>query len=213
MKKHILPLLIILISIVASIWVYPQLPDQIPTHWGVNGEVNDYSSKQSAVWMGPAIMVIIYAALTLMPKIDPKRANYPRFASSLYLVNTLLMLVFLGIQAVVISQWLGYEYNMTRFVPGLVGIIYLILGNYLPRYQQNHYFGIKTPWTLTNPEVWRKTHLFAGRVFVSTGVLLLLSLLLPTAWMVSILLILIIGSALLILGSSYYFFKKQGNVH
>ncbi|TCP53284.1 putative membrane protein [Tumebacillus sp. BK434] len=212
MKKHILPFLIILISIGASIWVYPQLPDQIPTHWGVNGEPDDYSSKLTGIWLAPVLMIIVYAVLQLMPKIDPKRANYPRFASSLYLVNNLLMLFFLGIQAVVISNWLGYDFNIARFVPGLIGLLFLLLGNYMPRFQQNYYFGIKTPWTLSSPEVWRKTHIFAGRVFVITGALLLLSLFLPAAWMFPFLLILVLGSSLLILVSSYYFHKKQGNV-
>ncbi|ASS76124.1 hypothetical protein CIG75_14925 [Tumebacillus algifaecis] len=213
MKKHILPLLFIVISIAASIWVYPQLPDQVPTHWGPSGEVDDYSSKSSAVWFSPILMILIYALLVFMPRIDPKRANYQRFSSTLTLVNTLLMLIFLGIQGAVISQWLGYDFNMSLFAPLLVGVLFLVLGNYMPRFQQNYAFGVRTPWTLANEEVWRKTHHFAGRAFVICGVLLLLSLLLPSSWHFPALLILVLGSTLLIIASSYYFYKNQGDVH
>ncbi len=212
MKKHFLPLLIILATLGIGLWAYPQLPDIVPSHWGPDGEIDGYSNKNTILWIMPGIMLLIYLLLLFLPKIDPNRASQPRNQKVLVLINTLVMVILLGIHCLIISEWLGFGFDMSKLAPVIVGAIFLVIGNFMPRVQHNYFVGIRTPWTLANEEVWRKTHLFSGRVFVVTGLLLLLSLLLPSSWQLYSLLTLIIGSTLVILGSSYYFYKQLDSV-
>ncbi|MFD2172155.1 SdpI family protein [Tumebacillus lipolyticus] len=212
MKKHFLPLLIILATFGIGLWAYPQLPDIVPSHWGPDGEIDGYSNKNTILWIMPGIMLLIYLLLLFLPKIDPNRASQPRNQKVLVLINTLVMVILLGIHCLIISEWLGFGFDMSKLAPVIVGAIFLVIGNFMPRVQHNYFVGIRTPWTLANEEVWRKTHLFSGRVFVVTGLLLLLSLLLPSSWQLYSLLTLIIGSTLVILGSSYYFYKQLDSV-
>lgn len=173
MKKHLFPIAIIALTIVVWAIAYPKLPAEVPTHWGFNGEVNGYSSKLNAMLTQIGIMVLLYFSVTFLPKIDPRRKNYKYFSSSYTMIYNSLLVLFFGLNLFVILYALGYDIPMSSFGTVFVGIIFIVLGNILQRVRSNFFLGLRTPWTLSNDEVWRKTHRMGGRLFFVSGIILL----------------------------------------
>ncbi|RXZ00481.1 SdpI family protein [Fictibacillus sp. S7] len=211
MKKHVFPILIILAA--AAIWLvfYSQLPSQLPIHWGPNGEVDGYAAKFSAMAMSLGLLIFVYLSLYSLPKIDPKRENYKKFSRSYSAINYCLMALFFVINLMIIGSGLGYSPSMKLIMPIILGCLFIILGNYMQQVKQNWFFGIKTPWTLSDEEVWKKTHRFSAKLFFATGIIIILSLLAPSEWRSYLIFPVIVVSSLLSIASSYYFFKKNQN--
>lgn len=158
-------------NIVAYVALLPSMPDQMPSHWGLDG-VDEWSSKENSIALAvmPAILLIV---LFIVPRIDPKRRNFDRFAG---IYRTFAAVITLFMMAV---SWMGpltvWGYLSTKgtllntLLFGFFGVLFIGLGNYLPRIKPNFTFGIRTPWTLASEEVWRRTHRAAGPVFVIAG--------------------------------------------
>ena len=76
MKKiHIVILVIILLSFGIATYFYPQMPDQMASHWNMAGEVDDYMSKRWGLYLMPSITVLMYLMFLVIPKIDPLKKN------------------------------------------------------------------------------------------------------------------------------------------
>jgi uncharacterized membrane protein len=170
-----------LVVLAGGLWAYPHLPPRVPTHWNFRGEVDGYSSRFAATFILPIVMVGLAALFQVLPKIDPRRSNYAKFSDTYWLiVNGIL--IFLGlVHALVIANGLGAPVSMGRVLPIGVGFLMMVVGNFLGRIQPNWFIGIRTPWTLSSDEIWRKTHRLGGRVFVAGGFLFMLCALLPGA--------------------------------
>lgn len=158
-------------NIVAYVALLPSMPDQMPSHWGLDG-VDEWSSKENSIALAvmPAILLIV---LFIVPRIDPKRRNFDRFAG---IYRTFAAVITLFMMAV---SWMGpltvWGYLSTNgtllntLLFGFFGVLFIGLGNYLPRIKPNFTFGIRTPWTLASEEVWRRTHRASGPAFVIAG--------------------------------------------
>ncbi|WP_147534156.1 SdpI family protein [Bacillus marasmi] len=175
MKKHIFPISIIALTIIVWAIAYPKLPAEVPTHWGFNGEVNGYSSKLNAMLTQIGIMALLYFSVAFLPKIDPRRKNYKYFSSSYQMMYNALLVVFFGLNVFVIFYALGYDIPMSSLGTVFIGIIFIVLGNVMQRVRSNFFIGLRTPWALSNEEVWRKTHRFGGKLFFVSGIILLLA--------------------------------------
>ncbi len=129
----------IFIGIVLSIaaYLYPSLPEQIPTHWNLAGEVDDYTPKPWGVLILPLAAIFVLVVTKLIPVISPKGFRTDQFTG--------------------------------------VGILFIILGNYLGKVRKNFFLGIRTPWTLASDEVWNRTHRLGARIFVLIGFFLFLN--------------------------------------
>lgn len=207
---RILAVVIVLICFGIGVWAYPQLPDRVPSHWNAAGEVNGYTSQAGGAFLLPGILAAVLILLYLIPRIDPKRSNF-RLMGKVYWLVVFVVSLFLGlIYTGTILNALGLVHS--RFVPlsahGGVGILFIVLGNYLPKIKYNYMFGIRTPWTLASEEVWYKTHRALGPLWVVLGIAFLFAGFLPAAWTapftMSLVLILALGS----MGYSYVVFRK-----
>ena len=159
--------------LIAAMWafalaVYPRLPDRVPTHWNLRGEADGWGGP-GAAFLFPAIATGTVLLMMLLPRIDPRRANWEKFRGELRLFVTVLVLVFAWIQAVALGAALGWNVDTGRAVMGGVGVLLAVIGNYLPRIRSNWFLGIRTPWTLSSERVWRDTHRIGGRAFVLGG--------------------------------------------
>lgn len=164
-------------NIVAYVALLPSMPDQMPSHWGLDG-VDEWSSKENSIALAvmPAILLIV---LFIVPRIDPKRRNFDRFTG---IYRTFAAVITLFMMAV---SWMGpltvWGYLSTKgtllntLLFGFFGVLLIGLGNYLPRIKPNFTFGIRTPWTLASEEVWRRTHRASGPAFVIAGMATLVS--------------------------------------
>ncbi|EEB35355.1 hypothetical protein ANHYDRO_01867 [Anaerococcus hydrogenalis DSM 7454] len=149
------------------------MPETIPTHWGFNNEIDDYSTKFSAFIKTPIFLILINIFSCFMLDNDPKNINKNKLiiligkaTVPLVLLITFMISVFYG---------LGKEINVMVIVSLFVGFLLIIIGNYLPKTKRNYTVGIKLPWTLNSDENWRKTHRLGGYTFILGGLIFLLS--------------------------------------
>ena len=170
-KKELPIILIIVLMFAASIYFYPQLPDKIPTHWNFKGEIDGYSGKLSGAFLMPVMNIIMYGLFIFMPAIDPKKENYKLFESTYIYFRYLFHIFFLGIHGLIIAAALGYNVDTGRLVTLAVSLLLMLMGNVMGRLKHNYFVGIKTPWTLADEEVWRKTHRLGAILWTAGGLM------------------------------------------
>ena len=176
MLKKKLPLLlitscVILIPLLAGVFLWDLLPDKIAIHWNTEGVADSFGSKTLAVFGLPAFLLGIHWLCTLATFADPKRKNVD--GKPLTLVLWLCPVLSLLVGTVVYMTALGYNLRVEIIVPMVLGILFIVIGNYLPKCRQNYTVGIKVPWTLHDTENWNKTHRFAGILWVIGGIVIL----------------------------------------
>lgn len=182
MRKWI-PLLIVAAAFIATAAVYPDLPDRIPVHWNMQGEVDRWSGRRiSGALMMPLIIVLLWALMRWLPYIDPRRDNYAKFSTAFEAIMITLMLFMLLLHGMMLRAALGYPVAVERVIPVAIGILFIVMGNLMPRARPNWFFGIRTPWTLSSDRVWERSHRFGGRLFVIGGLLLAAAGLAGVSW-------------------------------
>ena len=197
------------------LWALPAMPDTVPTHWGADGVADGWGDKGSTVFTGAAMPLLVLALLFAVPFLDPRGASFNRF-KGIYQGFSAAFTVFM-----VAMGWLtpatalglvpegGLTVSLLSF--GFMGLLLVGLGIAMPRIEPNYTFGVRIPWTLADPENWRRTHRFAGPVFVVMGaamvVLAIFSPSLPDATMVIALLVVLLGGVALIALYSFLLWK------
>lgn len=166
-----MPYLIVAAAFAASLIQYSQLPERMPTHWGPNGEMNGQSSRAWGAFVMPVVLLLMALLMKWLPRIDPRRANYPKFAGTFEGIFIAIMLLILGMHIAILAAARGFPVHFERIVPIGIGVLFIVLGNLLPRARPNWFVGVRTPWTLSSDRVWEKTHRLAGYVFVAAGFL------------------------------------------
>jgi uncharacterized membrane protein len=189
--------------------VWNNLPETMPIHWGMNGEVNGWSSKTFAVIVLPLIILAIHGICIFASRKDFRDKKQSPKVMGLVLWICPLLSVMVNSLTYAIS--LGKEINVLFVVSLIMGALFVLIGNYLPKCQQNRIVGIRLKWTLGNEANWNATHRFAGKVWVVGGLLLMASSLLPYSilpW--AMITLLIVFTSLPVLYS--YRFYKKGNI-
>ena len=168
LKVLILTTVVMLLPILAGLILWNQLPEQMPTHWNAAGEIDGWSSKPFAVFVLPLIMVAAQWLCMLGTAADPKKNNHSE--KVLHLVLWIIPALSVVLHAVTYATALGYAVPIEVVMPVLIGLIFTIIGNYMPKCKQNYTIGIKIPWTLDNEENWNRTHRFAGWLWTFCGI-------------------------------------------
>ena len=176
-KKHwkilLVTSLITLLPIVAGVVLWNQLPDPMPSHWNAAGEVDGWSSKPFAVFGLPLIMTAALWLCALGTGADPKKANHPE--KVVHLVLWIIPILSIVLFTITYAAALGKNVRIELVMPVVIGLIFAIVGNYLPKCKQNYTIGIKIPWTLNSEENWNRTHRFAGRLWTVCGIAIILT--------------------------------------
>jgi uncharacterized membrane protein len=188
-RKEWLPLAAILVTFVVAAIVYPRVPDPMPTHWNAAGVPDGFGSRFVGVMLVPLMSVGLYLLFLVLPRIDPRQANYARFSDTYRFFRTLIILYMVFVYAITLMAVFqpGYRMN-SAWMFGGIGFLFAALGNYLPRVRSNWFVGIRTPWTLSSEKVWRATHRLGGRVFVIGGIFIAVAGLLKPEWSVGVIL-------------------------
>ena len=179
-KNLIITSIVIVLPMLAGVILWNQLPEQIPTHWNVAGEVDGWSSKPFAVFGLPLLLLAIQWLCVLGTFSDPKKASHS--TKILHLVFWIIPVVSVVLHGATYAVALGKEVRIDVILPVLVGLLLAITGNYLPKCKQNYTIGIKIPWTLDSEENWNKTHRFAGRLWLVCGLAIMLAGFLGGFW-------------------------------
>jgi uncharacterized membrane protein len=203
------PALLVALTIALGIYAYPRLPDRVPAHWNVHGVVNRYTSRTFFLVPLPLFVLALWGLLRVLPRIDPWRENYPKFQGTYDLVVNCALTVIALADVAVVGRALGSPVPLDRVMPGVVGVLLVIIGNVMPRARPNFWFGIRTPWTLTNPRVWERTHRFAGYVFVLAGVVGILSAFVGASIAPRTVGIAAVAAALIMLIYSYFVWRQE----
>lgn len=162
--------LLLIIGLLGILWAYPSLPQIIPIHWNFKGEVDGMGSKANLFFI-LGLTVFLNLMFMVMPKIDPKKENYEKFGKVYHIFRvlfTVFMLALIASSIAIASS--AAPININRFMYGSLGILFGVMGNYLPKCKHNYTLGIKTPWTLASESVWNKTHRMAGPLWLGTGI-------------------------------------------
>ena len=165
--------LIILLPILAGIMLWNQLPEKMPTHWNMVGQIDGWSSKSFAVFGIPLMMLAFQWICVLATSADPKKEHHP--SKVLHLVFWLIPVISAVLSVLTYAAALGNQVRMEMVMPVFIGLVLAIIGNYLPKCKQNYTIGIKIPWTLNSEENWNRTHRFAGRLWVVCGLAMMLT--------------------------------------
>ena len=209
MRSRWFGLVIAALAVAISIWAYPSLPPQVATHWDLRGTPDGFSSRLVAVAIGPLLIVGITLLFNVLPKFDPRRENYVKFLNTYWLFANTVTAFMLIIHAVVIATGLGYSVRVDRLMPLFIGLLFVVIGNYLARVEPNWFVGIRTPWTLSSDTVWRKTHRTGGWLMVLGGLALASGAFLPAAMLLPLLIVTIVVVAVIPIVQSYILWKRE----
>ena len=172
LKTMILTSLLTLLPIVAGLILWNRLPEQMPTHWGMDGQVDGWSGKVFGIFGLPLILLAVHWLCALATfYADPKKQNHSD--KILHLVLWITPVLSLLLHSFVYAAALGMAVDMNMMMPIFFGLLFTVIGNYLPKCKQNYTVGIKIPWTLDSEENWNKTHRFAGILWVIGGLTVL----------------------------------------
>lgn len=169
---NIISLLLVAGAAVASVIAYPNLPEQVPTHWNAAGEIDGYSSRLTGVLMGPALAAGILLLMWLIPLISPRGYRTESFQSVVNVIQVVLVAFMVAMGGIIIAAGLGRNLSVETIVPIGTGLLFIVLGNYMGKIRKNFFIGIRTPWTLASDEVWARTHRLGGYLFVAAGAIL-----------------------------------------
>ena len=203
-KILIITSLVTLIPLVVGVILWEQLPDVIPTHFGMDGTPDGWSSKTFTVFGLPLIMLFFHLLSIGITTQDPKYENMSEkiFGLIVWLIPVISLLVAVASY----GGALGWEVNVSKYVVAGTGILFVIIGNYLPKCKQNYTVGIKIPWTLDNEENWNKTHRLAGFLWVVGGILITLNAFVGNEW---VFFVIVLVMTMVPIGYSYLYFKNN----
>ena len=160
---------------VFCVWAYPSLPDRVPSHWNIAGEVDAYSDPLTSSLLIPLVTLAISSLMLIFARVEKN----PIVGDALIKMST-VMAAFMGsVHVVTTAIALGYPVVLERTLSGMMGALYIIIGSMMYSIPPNGFFGIRTYWTLANPLVWTESHHLASRWMMGSGVISIVLALLP----------------------------------
>jgi len=208
--KQWYPLLLAFIGAAASFAVYPRLPETMVVHWDIDGNPNGWMPRAFGAFFGPVFLIAIWQLMRLLPRIDPREANYARFAGTYDTIVAAALLLILATHGIVLAVALGYRVPVSRLVPALVGALFVVIGNVMPRVRPNWWAGVRTPWTLSSDRVWARTHRLAGFSMTVAGVVTIVSaLVLPARLGLPVLIAAVVAATIGPVVYSYLTWKRE----
>ncbi len=174
-KTNILIICVIILSFALAIYSYQTISaDRVASHWNFKGEVDGYMSKFWGLFLIPIMSIGLYLLFLLIPKIDPLKKNIEKFRKYYDYLILMIMLFFFYVFILTLLANLGYNFNMTKTMIPAVGFLFIYIGVIMKQMKRNWFVGIRTPWTLSSKEVWKKTHELGGKLFVAAGIIIFL---------------------------------------
>lgn len=200
----------VLIFVILYVVYNDRLPDNVASHYNIQGEADRMMTKSSFWLMYAGIGVILPLVISILRFVDPRKNNYARFESYYYLTLWAISLFLQAIFLVVILDNLGHELPTLSLVTGGLGILWMVIGNRMGQVRSNFFIGIRTPWTLTDENNWKLTHRIGARLWFVAGLLMFASAwFVPSPWSVIVLLTCALGSSLIPVAYSYSLHKKN----
>ena len=197
---------------IASGIAWNQIPAdmQIPVHWGIDGKPDRFGSKTEGLLLMPAIALVTVILFRLVPVIEPRKKHLLQ-SSNAYVATAVTVTAFMAcLHFLLLGNLLELVIvGIETGVPFLLGLMFVVIGNYLGKVRSNFMFGVRTPWTLTSELSWNKTHRLTGKLFVAAGGLSVLSVFIIPYHSFYVLLTLTIGAGLVSIVYSYLVWRDD----
>ncbi len=188
--KLIISSLVILLPMIFGIIVWDKLPAELATHWGIDGQVDGFSTPWIAVFALPAFLLLMHWLCLFITSKDTKNKDQSRKAFGM--IFWIMPVVSLFANGIIYMSAFGRGFEMSVMLPIFLGLMFVVMGNYMPKVKQNHTLGIKIPPTLESESNWNATHRFAGKIWFTGGIAVLFLAFLPTQIMFAVLFVLMI---------------------
>jgi len=169
----LLGLLLVLAAVALVASVYSTLPDPMPSHWNARGQVNGWLPKFWGAYLTPMVMGLIWLLFVVLPRMSPRGFEMTPFARAwgFFSLSVLAFLFFVLLLVLDAARGPG-PFSSRALLVGL-GVLFVLIGAFLGKVTRNYFAGIRTPWTLSSEEVWRRTHRLAGKLFIAAGLVVI----------------------------------------
>jgi len=209
-KVEILVAGMVTVMVLSGILLYPFFPENMASHWNIQGEVNGYMPKIYGVFLMPVIYIFLLALFMLMPRVDPLKENIEKFRKYFDGFVVVLFVFLFYVHALTIAWNLGIRFDMMGMIVPAFAILFYCLGILMEKTQRNWFIGIRTPWTLSSEEVWKRTNKIGGKLFKLIGIVALFGVFFGD-YAIIFVVILLIASSLLLFAYSYFEYQKIRN--
>lgn len=196
-----------LLPVLVGLLLWNRLPARMTTHWGADGNADGWSSRTVAVFVVPLILLAVQWLCVLITTWDPQNREQNR--KVFRMVLWIMPMVSFFTCGITYAVALGKTFHMDTITLLMIGLMFVIIGNYLPKCKQNRTIGIKVKWTLANEENWNVTHRLCGKLWVAGGLLMMTCIFLPTGIIPWALVLLLTMLAVAPVIYSYTYYQKQ----
>lgn len=205
--KLIIASVVTLLPMVAGLILWNRLPESLPVHWGFNGEIDGYGSKGMTVFFLPIFLLFIFWVCTFADKFDKRNENRNKKLQGVVLF--IIPLLSCVCSFVTYATALGYNVKAANIIVFVMGFVFVLIGNYMPKCTQSRTLGIKIKWTLENEENWNATHRFSGKIYLICGAVTMIAALFLKKTLAFVFLPILFLNVLLPVIYSYVFYKKH----
>lgn len=207
LQKELPIISIALLPLVYLAFIWHSLPEKVPMHWDINGNIDRFGSKTELLLLAFLLPIMPYIILLAVPYIDPKKTIDQN--GKIYWFLKLFLTAFMsGLAIIIILSAQNAQLFNPNNILMMIGLLYMFLGWYFPKLSPNYFIGIKTPWTLENEQIWYATHQMAGKLWLLGGLLVVIfSLILETK--LNFVLFLVITAIITLLPIVYSFQKYK----
>jgi uncharacterized membrane protein len=168
-------LIVFMFSLTIMIWNRVPSDASIPVHWGIDGKPDRFGGKIEGLLLIPLISLLFPFLYWLIPKIDPRKFNVEKSRKAYVVIIIAIMTFMAVVHSIMAASACGRTINVSIIIPAAVGVLFMILGNYMGKIRSNFFLGFRTPWTLSSDLSWNKTHRLAGWIMVVFGLMLALT--------------------------------------
>ncbi len=179
--KIIVTSLIVLLPILAGVYFWKELPDPMATHFNFDNEANGWSPRVFAVFGLPLFLLAVHVICVAATMLDPKRKSISGKMVQMVVLICPICSIFCSIQ--IYGYALGMDVDGRVLVHLLLGVVLMVIGNYIPKCRHNYTVGIRLPWTLADEENWNSTHHLAGWLYMAAGLVCLANIWLRVDWL------------------------------
>ena len=212
LKKHlktlILTSLVTLLPILAGLLLWDRLPDTMNIHWNMKGNADGTASKAFAI----IVPSLVFLALHWLCSLDTIYKNHKQSKKVQNIALWICPMISLIVSGTVFSLALGFEFDMSKILFLLLGVMFAVMGNYMPKFRQNPTLGIKTSWALADEENWNATHRFGGRIWMAAGFAVIILSFIPKTSLIIMGVMLVCCFAPVVYSWNFYRKKKASGV-
>lgn len=206
-KQLIISSLVILLPMLIGLLLWDTLPESFAAHWGIDGQPDGWVGKAVGVFVMPLFLLVLNYLCIWITELDNRKRNQNRKVMNLVFWCLPLISVLSG--GLIYATAMGKTWDVSILMPIALGLLFVCIGNYLPKCKQNNTIGIKVIWALNNEENWNATHRFSGKLWVVSGLITVFSALLPTRIGFPIMFISLIGAGAVSTLYSYLYYRRQ----